>query len=117
MAKSFFSRYWIPTLSAISLTLVGALAVLIQIRFTSSIWFSLLEVLVIRPFCFFWISWFCLIFVTANEVLKEYRRRIQVMVKTNPPAVGHKKPEIVKGEIACSYAKRVLIIFAGLPLI
>lgn len=114
---SIFKKYWIPTCSAIIFVIAGSVTMMFQIHHSDGVWIPLYQILSQSPACFFWILWFCLIFFCAYGITKQYRNKIRDAIAAYPLVNKNKVIKIARIDMAYSYSKKLLFVFAGLPFV
>lgn len=110
-------KYGIPIISVISFDVISALAIAVKVYTSEGYFPSVSEVFFSSPICYFWLLWSALIFYASWGIYKEYEGVRFSLTQSFPDVPQSVIDQVSKYKFLCSYSKKTLLVFAGLPLI
>ena len=106
-----------PAVAALLFDIMALAAIMIKIYVTDSVLPSVQEVLFSSPLCYFWILWTALVFYCSYGVMKEYMILKYYMHSDYPAFEENEIVKYARWEFIYLYSKKLLLLFAGLPLV
>lgn len=114
--KTLMKRYLIPAAVTFIIELICFMAILFRVHQTEGYIPPVGDVLFSSPLCYFWLLWTVLIYFCINGIVNEYHR-LRIYAESLYPSVAKKYiRRITLIETGYSYSKKLLYVFACLPV-